>query len=212
MQMAGPVALDLRGRVGERFHAQRIGQPPRRVDGHDAGAPPGPGRRQREGGRHRRLADAARAAADHDRALGHQLGQGPHGSPGRCPDCLVVRRTLPRSCSRRPSATSVVTASASAAARTRSGPGRWRPRRAPAPGGGAGEGPGVVARSVRPRRRGGPAGRTGPPRARPDARGATVRPAAAATSAAGRSSPTGSGSQALTMTGPSWTPALSSRV
>ena len=38
------------------------------------------------------------------------------------------------------------------------------------------------------------------------------RPAAAATSAAGRSSPTGSGSQALTMTGPSCTPALSSRV
>ena len=111
VQVAGPVALHLRGRVGERLHAQGVGQPPRRVDRHHAGAPAGPGRRQREGGRHRRLADPARPAAHHDGPLGHQLGQR-RRAPGR------RRRHAARSAAGRgahdaPSGTSAVTASAS---------------------------------------------------------------------------------------------------
>ena len=212
VQVAGPVALHLRGRVGQRLHAEGVGQPPRRVDGDHAGAPAGPGRRQREGGRHRRLAHAARPAAHHHGPLGHQVGQRrrhraaralgppPPSAPGGGAHAA-------------PSGTSAGTATASASAST------WVSGR-PDGGGverrheevgqgqvpaqaldllgrdgvaGQPEVPGLLERGQVVRRHG-QAGR----------RGHLGRRAAPA--------PPGSGSQALTMTGPSWTPALSSRV
>ncbi len=210
LEVAGPVTRHLRGRVGQRLHAQGVGQASGGVDGDHAGAPTCSGRSQRERGRHRRLAHASRSAAHDHRALGHQLGQ----RRRRARAGLARRaRRLVRA-HRAPSATSPVTPSASAPASrwvsagpidaaSSAGTSRW---------GAAVRGP--VARSAPWRPHGAPSGSAAPPRGRPGglAPGSPPPRAAAATSATGRSRPTGSGSQALTMTGPSCTPALSSRV
>ena len=208
VQVTGPVALHLGRRVGQRLHAQRVGQAPGRVDGDHAGAAAGPRRRQGEGGRHGRLADATRSAAHDDRALRHQLRQRRRASgaaAGRAPPS-GRRLTL------RPRARAPATAPASAAANAvglggadgglerrdqQMGQGQLAAEPLDLLGGdgvaGQAEAPGLLERGQVVRR-------------------SSVTPAAAATSDAGRSSPTGSGSQALTMTGPSCTPALSSRV
>ena len=81
VQVPGPVALHLGRRVGQRLHAERVGQAPCRVDRDHAGAPARPRRRQGEGGRHRRLADAARAAAHDDRAVRDQVRQRQRAAP-----------------------------------------------------------------------------------------------------------------------------------
>ena len=199
------------GVLGSDSHAERIGQPPRRVDGDHAGAPAGPGRRQRDGGRDGGLADAARTAAHHDGPLGHELGQwSPGGSSA--PGLARAVRSVPWR-SRRP-----LGHERRHRVRQRGGQhlglgrpdGRGVERRAP--GDGAAAGPGVVARSARSRRRGGPAGSAGLPPARPGGRAPRSGRPPSPPRPPGRSSPTGSGSQALTMTGPSWTPALSSSV
>ena len=128
VEVAGPVARHFRGRVGQRLHAQGVGQAAGRVHGDHAGAPAGPGRRQGEGGRHGRLAHAARPAAHDDRALGHQLGQrrrrfppvspaaapGPPSAPAASATELTARPRRPVRCT--------APASASASAAVSAGP------------------------------------------------------------------------------------------
>ena len=203
VEVPGPVARHLRGRVGQRLHAQRVGQASGRVHGDDAGASAGPGGRQRERRRHGRLAHAARSAAHDDGAFLHQVRQrrcgagadsaaaGPWVRPSRpSSSCGALRHQAGHRVRQRvgkhPRLGRARWTAASSAGTSRWGRGRSRLRRSICS-------VETAWRARRKRRASSSAARWS---------GSTVTPAVAATSDAGRSRPTGSGSQALTMTGP----------
>ena len=81
VELPGPRPGDLVRLVADPARAEGVGEPPCRVDRHDAG--PAPPQRGRDGERRRRrrLADAPRAAADDDRPRVDDVIEDAHGSP-----------------------------------------------------------------------------------------------------------------------------------
>ena len=78
---AVPRPVDHGGGVRQFADAERVGETFCRVDRHHTGAAPGGRGGEGGGGRRRGLADATRAATDHDLALGEKLGEACHSSP-----------------------------------------------------------------------------------------------------------------------------------
>ena len=93
-QLAAPVPIDTSRRVAEVLQAERVGQPPRRIDGHDTGLATLFGAGEADRGRDGRLARPARPTA-HDDGLAGDQGREVSSCPVRYASMLTsyARRT-----------------------------------------------------------------------------------------------------------------------